>query len=181
MTDAGTPRPNTGPEPTRRVPRWLLVALVVSLALNLVIVGSVAGAVWRFRAPPPWASAVTPNLLGYASTLPAQRRTQLWDQTAAERRHIRPFRREVRAAREETIKALIAEPFDGQRFLAAQSRQAEAENRARQAVQDLYVRIADGLTPEERRAFPRWREHRRHPSHNLLDEPDLQAGEPQKR
>jgi uncharacterized membrane protein len=175
MTDAGTPRP------VRRAPRWLLVALVVSLALNLVIVGSVAGAMWRFRKPPQWASAVTPNLLGYASTLPAQRRKQLWDTTLEERRHIRPFRREARTAREETIKALIAEPFEKQRFLAAQARQAEAENRARQAVQDLYVKIADGLTPEERRAFPRWREDRRHPGHNLLDEPDQQAGEPQKR
>ena len=98
----------------RRVPRWLLVALLASLALNLVIVGSVAGAMWRFRKPPPWASAVTPNLLGYASTLPAPRRKQLWDTTAEERRHIRPFRREVRTAREETVKALIAEPFDKQ-------------------------------------------------------------------
>ena len=174
MTDAGAPRT----EPVRRTPRWLLVALIASLALNLIIVGSVAGAMWRFRKPPPWASAVTPNLLGYASTLPAQRRKQLWDTTGEERRHIRPFRREVRAAREETIKALIAEPFEKQRFIAAQARQAEAENRARQAVQDLYVKIADSLTPEERHAFPSWRERRRHPGHNLLDEPDQQANEP---
>src|SRR6185503_12488215 len=156
MTDAGTPRP----ESIRRVPRWLLAALLVSLALNLLIVGSVAGAMWRFRKPPPWASAVTPNLLGYASTLPAPRRKQLWDTTAEERQHIRPFRREVRTAREETVKALIAEPFEKQRFLAAQARQSDAESRARQAVQDLYVKIAEGLTPDERRAFPGWREHR---------------------
>jgi uncharacterized membrane protein len=172
MTDPGTL------EPKRRAPRWMLAALLVSLALNLIIVGSVAGAVWRFRTPPTWASAVTPNLLGYASTLPNERRKQLWDQTAEERGHIRPFRREVRAARGETIKALIAEPFDKQHFITAQARQAEAENRARQAVQDLYIKIADSLTPEERRAFPRWREHRRHPTHNLLDEPDQQAREP---
>ena len=68
MTEAGTPRT----ERVRRTPRWLLVALLASLALNLIIVGSVAGAMWRFRKPPPWASAVTPNLLGYASTLPAR-------------------------------------------------------------------------------------------------------------
>ena len=98
--------------------------------------------------------------------------------TAEERSHIRPFRREVRAAREETIKALVAEPFDRAKFVAAQARQAEAENRARAAVQELYVKIADSLTPEERHAFPRWREHRRPPGHNLLDEPDQQAGEP---
>jgi uncharacterized membrane protein len=176
MTEAG----NANAGAKRRTPRWVLVALFASLALNLIIVGLVAGAVWRFRTPPPWASAVTPNLLGYASTLPAERRKQLWDGTREERGHIRPFRREVRAAREETVKALIAEPFEREQFLAAQARQAEAENRARTAVQDLYVKIADGLTPEERHAFPRWREHRRPPGHNLLDEADQSAGEPKR-
>lgn len=176
MTDAGTPRSL----PAGRVPRWLLIGLFASLALNLVIVGSVAGAVWRFRPHPHTiGSAVVPNLLGYASALPAARRKAVWDATTEERNHIRPFRREVRAAREETVKALIVEPFDKQQFLAAQARQAASESRARQAVQDLYVKIAESLTPEERHAFLRWREHRRPPWRNPLDEPDQQAGEPQ--
>jgi hypothetical protein len=42
-------------------------------------------------------------------------------------------------------------------------------------VRDLYAKIATGLTPEERRAFPRWREHRRPAGQNLLDEPDHPA------
>jgi uncharacterized membrane protein len=174
MTDAA----NANAVAMRRTPRWMLVGLLVSLALNLIVVGSVAGAVWRLRTPPPWASAVIPNLLGYASTLPAERRKHVWDQTVEERGHIRPFRREVRAAREETIKALVTEPFDRDRFLAAQARQAEAENRARAAVHDLFVKIADSLTREERHTFPLWREQRRPPARNLLDEPDHQAGEP---
>ena len=49
MTDAG----NANAGAVRRTPRWMLVALFVSLALNLIVVGSVAGAVWRFRTPPP--------------------------------------------------------------------------------------------------------------------------------
>ncbi len=175
MSEAGAPMARS----VRTAPRWMQVALVLSLALNLVIIGLVAGAVWRFRPPPHLVgSVVIPNLLGYASTLPAARRKELWNATAEERNHVRPFRREVRAAREETIKALIAEPFDLQKFKAAQARQAETENRARQAVQDLYIKIADSLTPEERHAFPRWREHRRPHGRNPLDEPDLQAGEP---
>lgn len=174
MTDASP----AASVPRRRVPRWLLVALFVSLALNLIIVGSVAGAVWRFRAPPPWASAITPNLMGYASTLAPQRRKELWDATSEERLGIRPFRREVRAAREHTLQALVAEPFDKERFQAAQVRQQQAEMRAREAVQTLYLRIAERLTAEERRQFPRWRDHHRPPGHNLLDEPDNQAGDP---
>ena len=152
----------------------MLLLLIASLAVNFLVFGLAAGAMWKFRGPPPLAG-VTPNLLGYASTLPSDRRKALWDETEAERQHLRPFRREVRAAREETIKALVAEPFDREKFVAAQEQQSEAEQRARQAVQDLFAKIAAGLTPEERRAFPRWREHRRPPGQNLLDEPDRPA------
>ncbi len=175
MSEAGTP------QPARPNSRWLVVALLTSLALNLLIVGWVAGAIWRFHRPPAWTRVITPNLLGYASTLPRERRKQLWDATAEERRHLRPLRREVRAAREATIKILSVEPFDREHFLAAQTRQAAAEDRAHEAVRSLYAKLADVLTPEERRAFPGWRAHRRHPSQNLLDEPDQQAGEPVKR
>lgn len=174
MTEAG----NATTGFLRGMPRWMLVVLFGSLALNLLVVGSLAGAVWRHRAPPPMPGVVIPNLVGYAGALPAERKKQLEQLTRDERNHVRPFRREVRAAREETIKALVAQPFDRDRFVAAQARQAEVENRARTAVQDLYVKIADSLTPEERGAFPHWRDHRRAPVRNLLDEPDQSAGEP---
>jgi uncharacterized membrane protein len=172
MTDTGAAH-----QPLRRAPRWLLVVLFASLALNLVIVGLLAGAIWRFSMGPAWAGAVAPNLVGFASTLPPERRKMIWEQTIEERRQLRPFRREVRAAREETVKALLAEPYDRQQFLAAELHKAEAERRASQAVQDLFVKIADALTPEERRAFSSWRAHRRG-HHTLLDEPDYQAAEP---
>lgn len=174
MTEAGTGTPGA----MRRTPRWLLALLFVSLAVNLLIIGSVAGAMWRFRGPPPWASIVIPNLIGYASTLPLERRKQLWALTADERSHVRPFRRQVRAARAETTKALGAQPFDRQRFIEAQTRQSEIENHARAAVLPLYAKIAEILTPEERQAFSHWREKRRGPVRNLLDEPDHQASEP---
>src|SRR5262249_11530734 len=149
MTEAGS---SVAPV-VRRAPRWLLAVLFASLAVNLVIVGSLAGAGLGPPGPPGGARGVIPQLLGYASPLPAERRQPFWELTRDERGRIRPSRREVRAAREETIKALAAEPYDRQQFLAAQTKQAEAENRARAAVQDLYVKIADSLTVEERRAF----------------------------
>ncbi len=164
-----------------RAPRWMLVLLVSSLALNLLVLGLVGSLIWRMRVPPPWAHAVAPNLLGYASTLPADRRKELWERSDKELRHIRPFRRDVRNARQETVKALAAEPFDRQQFVAAQGRQMEAENRAREAVQSLYVTIAESLTAEERRGFQRWREHRRPAVYNLLDEPDKKPEEQSKR
>jgi uncharacterized membrane protein len=163
-----------------RAPRWMVVLLVSSLALNLLVLGLVGTLMWRVRVPPPWEHVVARNLLGYASTLPAERRKELWDLSAKERQHVRPFRREVRAARDETAKALSAEPFDRQQFLAAQARQADAEQRAREAVRSLYVTIAEAMTAEERRGFQHWRANRRPAVHNVLDE-EQKPGEESKR
>ena len=176
MTDAGTPVRGRA----RGAPRWMLVALL-----------ALAGAQPRHRrlggrrgvALPSrrriWAGASSrPTCSATPARFPPSAAKRCGTPTAEERSHIRPFRREVRAAREETVKALDRRALRRQQFMAAQARQAEAENRARQAVQDLYIKIADGLTPEERHAFPGWREHRRPPGRNLLDEPDQQAGDP---
>jgi uncharacterized membrane protein len=157
-----------------------LGALIASLALNLVIVGAVAAALWR-HPPPPRSVTVIPNLLGFANTLPPDRRKELWDLTADARRELRPFRRDVRLARQQIVEVLVAEPFDKPQFIAAQARLDEAEKRARPAVHNLYLTLATHLKPEERRAYQRWREHLRPPGSNLLDEPDRQANEPGQR
>lgn len=160
-----------------RIPRWSMMLLVASLALNLIIVGLVAGSIWRVRAHQPAMRGVTPNLLGYAASLPQERRDLIWTATAEQRQHIRPYRRDIRAAREEVMHAVAAEPFDGDAFAAAQGRLADAYNRARAAVQALDLKIAVLLTAEERRAFPAWREQRRPSGQNLLDEPDRQVND----
>ena len=170
MSDATMAAARSG----RQAPRWMLVVLIASLGVNFLVIGLTVGAVWRFRGPPPLAG-ITPNLLGYASSLPGERRKMLWHETETERLHLRPFRREVRAAREDTLKALVEEPFDQEKFLSAQKRQGDAEERARAAVRALYAKIASGLTAQERRAFPRWRDQLRPPGSNLLDEPDQPA------
>jgi uncharacterized membrane protein len=157
--------------------RWLAAALVLSLAVNMVLIGTAGGLLLRYSgdlagsgAPP-----LIPNLLGYASTLPEERRKELWMRTESERTGVRPLRRALREAREEYFKALVAEPFDPQRFAAAQDRLLEADRKARQKVHRLYAEIAASLTPAERRAFLPWREKQRLRK-NLLDEPEQQAG-----
>jgi uncharacterized membrane protein len=154
-------------EPLRRAPRWLLGALIASLAVNLVVVGLVAGALWRFHAPV-W-TGPAPSLLGYANALGPDRHKQLWQETASERRELRPLRHELRAARETAIKALAAVPYDRQAFITAQDALADAETRMRHAMQGLYLKLADSMTTEERLAFPHWRERHRLPLHSPLD------------
>jgi uncharacterized membrane protein len=162
--------------PRLSAPRWLVLALVASLAVNLVIVAATATSLWRHRLQlePAGAPHLAPNLLGYASTLPPDRRKQLWALTEEQRAIVRPQRRALRAARDDSLKVLVNEPFDSQSFHAAQERLLVADRAAREAVYKLYLQIAANLTKEERQGFLRWRENRR-PMQNLLDEPDKQA------
>jgi uncharacterized membrane protein len=156
----------------------MVVALLASLAVNLAIIGATATALWRHRQQLQTAGAphLLPNILSYASTLSPERRKELWTRTEEERRLVRPLRRELREAREESLKMLVAEPFDNQRYQEAQARLLTADQKAREAVYKLYGEIAAGLTSDERHGFLRWREKRR-PMQNLLDEPDKQASD----
>ena len=65
-----------------RLPRWGMVLLIASLALNFIILGLVAGSLWRVRAQHLPIRGVTPNLLGYAASLPPARRDLIWNATA---------------------------------------------------------------------------------------------------
>ena len=95
-------------------PRWMVIALFASLALNLVIAGATVGFVWRHSGAVSDAQVahLPPNLLSYASTLPAARQKELSARTEEQRQNVRPLRRQLREAREEAVTALVAEPFD---------------------------------------------------------------------
>jgi uncharacterized membrane protein len=152
--------------------RWLSMALLASLAVNLVLVGATGGFLWRYGqellggAP----AHFVPNLLNYTTTLPETRRKQLWNRTEEARDIMQPLRGDLRAARNETLKILAADTFDRQEYEAAQSRLLAVDRKAREAIYRLYGEIAANLTPEERRGFIAWREKQR-PRRNLLDEP----------
>lgn len=136
--------------------KWLRVALVVSLALNLLVIGAAAGSMYRINQQPATLSSVSTNLLAFTSTLPEPRRKELWTATRDEHRRLRPLRDDVRAARLEWRQALAAEPFDRARFDTAQKRVLDAENKARSEAQRLFAGLATHLTAAERAAFLDW-------------------------
>lgn len=154
MSDAVGPSP---PVVRTRTPRWVLVILVLSLLLNGIVAGAIFRGRWAFQAASPWlGSSVNAHLVGFAVTLPADRRREVWRATEGDREAMRPLRQAIRAAREEARAALLAEPFDIERFKAAQSRLLASEHAARQSAQRLIHEIAARLTPDERAAFARW-------------------------
>jgi len=161
------------PPPRPRAPRWMLWLLTASLALNLLIIGLFAGSAWRFRHGGPghhgWAP---PNLIGYAMSLDRGRSKAVREATSPIRHALKPLRREIHAARADVTAAISADPFDQARFDAAQARLVDLENKARQQTLALYAEIAKTLTPEERRAYRGWREHRRPSAPGFFDDPD---------
>ena len=164
-----------------RPARWTMPVLVGSLALNLIVIGAIASLLWRGHADStatPLGRRVVPNIVGYAVTLPPERVSELERLTKDEWQQVRPLRRALLEARAETTKALTAEPFDKQRFLAAQARLVAVDQASREAAFKLHTAISVNLTPDERRGFPRWREWHRLPQ-NPLDGPDKAIGERQ--
>ena len=146
----------SAPVPTgARTSRWMRVALVASLALNVGVAGAFASAYWRFRREAPFAAG-TGNLLGYTAMLPPDRRQIIMRQTGEQRRSLRPLRAEVQAARLASRAAFLAEPFDRDAFAKAQSQVLDAEFRARKEAHALFLTIAGTLSAEERQSFARW-------------------------
>jgi Spy/CpxP family protein refolding chaperone len=165
-----------------RAPRWMVAALIASVALNLAVIGATVSSLWRHGWEPrgaPVGAFVPRHELGYAASLPADRVKEIERLTEQERREVGPLRRALLEARAESVKALTAEPFDKQRYLEAHARLAAADRKSREAALKLHRAIGMVLTAEERREFLPWRERQR-PFQNPLDAPAKQDSEPQR-
>ena len=148
--------------PALPLPRGVKVALLTSLALNALFIGGLASAFVRHNPP-----AVVPNNIGaYVQTLPGDRRRTIWSRTGDARKQMQPLRLEVRQARREVLNALVAEPYDKSRFVAAENKLIEAEQKHRLRQRDLLADIAETLTADERRGYIRWRPALRGPGGN---------------
>lgn len=165
-----------------RAPRWVVVAFVGSLALNLAVIGAIVSSLWRERVEPtdaPATGRVSRTVVGYASTLPAERGKQLKRLAEEQWREAELVRRALQKARAEAVKALTAAPFDKQRYLEAQSLLLAADLKYREATTKLNNAIGLNFTPDERRGFLRWREQQK-PPQNPLDVPEKQGSEPRR-
>ena len=148
---------DTGPSdaPPRRWPRWKGVVLIVSLALNLLVLGIVATAGLRYGFGPPHLAGQA-TVVNFARTLPPERKRLIWDATRAERSALRPHWAELRKSRTSVRAALTAEPFDAGRYKAAHDRLLQAELNVRREAHRLVEMVAMRLTPDERRKFADW-------------------------
>jgi uncharacterized membrane protein len=151
--------------PVRR--KWSPL-LMASLALNLLIVGTIAGAVFAHRGGmgggggPPELNigrmvAGEQGLRGFVRTLPKERRAIFRASGEQARQALKPLRLTVRKARDDATLALKSEPFDAARYEKAMGDLIAAEGSARRAGVAILASAIGQMTPAEREQFQSWR------------------------
>jgi len=100
------------PPQAKGTPRWIKIALIVSVAVNLGIAGVIGGA--ALRAPENQRNNLEApeGIAMLARAMPAAHQRELREQLRARRGDLRPDQEELRHLRDRFILALRAEPFD---------------------------------------------------------------------
>ena len=156
MSDAS--RPETAPPPGGS--RRLKYALIASLALNLLVIGAVAGTMIGFgkhhgpRGGHPRGEDF--GLMGLTRTLPEERRKEIRKQLREERGKLRPLFEEIRTARREAAEKLAAEPFDRAALESALAGVGDRERTLRQEAIAIFLGHVERLTADERRTLADW-------------------------
>lgn len=130
--------------------RWLLVA---SLALNLLIIGGLAG-LWMKGPPhgrPHWGASPTAfGLMRFTRDLPPERREAVRGHLKDARTSLRALRSELRDARRNAVEALRTPDYSTDKLAAAMAAVADVDNRMRAAGTEALMKGIAELTPEER-------------------------------
>ena len=140
--------------------RSLLIVLFVSLAVNLFLVGALAGGLvigQRLRGDrtPPMQRGMAQPLWRAGDALPPERAQAYRQALSGAGPELRQAMRDARAERNEAWKSLGAEPFDaaGVKRRLAEVRGHEAEARGR--IEERIVDYAAGLPAADRAALAR--------------------------
>lgn len=130
--------------------------LFVSLAVNLLVIGAVAGAYGAgVRLQRQNAEAVVERMPGpraFLAALPPETRAKLRPHLVESWTQTRDARATALQARRDAFAAAAAEPYDAPRVRAAFARLREADQAAIGVFQDNVVEAFATLTPEERAA-----------------------------
>jgi uncharacterized membrane protein len=145
--------------------RRLRVALIISLALNALIIGAVGGALLLARHGHGWGwqGHKSFGLYGFARTLPQDRRDVIRAAIKDGRVKLKPLRKEVWSARTAARKMLIEQPFEETKLNEALDAVIAADAEYQRAKMAIFAGTAAKLTDEERQELYKWLEsHRKH-------------------
>lgn len=131
---------------------WVKGLLFVSLALNLVIVGIVAGAFFRFG-PPPHDRTQRDSAFPYTRALTENDQRALRGKMRDVMRSERRDRATRDASYQQALTLLRADPFDPSAFSAHLEAQFSASAKARDAGRIVLVEHIAGMSTDDRQAY----------------------------
>jgi len=139
--------------------RRLKLALIASLAVNLLVVGAVVSAM-VFGPHGPRHRGGSPGdeygLMGFTRVLSSDRRGPIRKAIKEQREAFKPLREAVDEARREAADVLVAEPFSKDKLNAAFDKINNADLKLKSAGQAMVLSTAESLTPAERSALKDW-------------------------
>lgn len=147
-------------ESPRRPRPWLLI---VSLMINLLVLGAVAGALLsphHGRHGSHYGERKGP-LTRFVETLSAPRSEELGKVLDPHRAALETARRDVREARRAVMEAAVRDPFDRPALDAALAGYGDASAKARDGRMRKFAETISAMTAGERKAFGDWTSRKR--------------------
>ncbi|WP_299776875.1 periplasmic heavy metal sensor [uncultured Roseobacter sp.] len=139
-----------------RISRRIKVILGLSLALNLAVVGLIAGTALRHgdeKRGGPRSAGFGAYGLPYMIALPREERRSVIQAVRAGKKGDLPDRTARRALYLETLATLRASPFDAQALSDVVTRQAQTAIRVQQVAQDAWLEVVANMSDAERAAY----------------------------
>ena len=134
--------------------RW---ALGVSLAVNLLFIGAIGGAIYRNAGGPGMDRLGGPELRSYGSAyvraLPRKDRRHLRDRLRNDNGAVQPSRAERRAHSQDMLAALRADPFDEGAVREILTAQGEAAQRVQTAAHTAWLGRISAMSASERQSY----------------------------
>jgi uncharacterized membrane protein len=138
-----------------RTNKWLIGGLVVSLIVNLLLAGFVAGRLSGFGPPPGFGPDPTTGFFRLLGFLPDDRRSAITPELRKQMSTLMPVLRKMRGDQHDVFETLTAEPFDPAALEAALADLRTNLTAAQIASHHSFVEMAKSLTPEERKSLAR--------------------------
>ncbi len=132
---------------------WLVLGLLVSIGLNLLVVGMFAG---RAMSGGPGMAPMPLNLGWVIRDLDEETRESLRPRLIDHARQARPLRRDVHEAQREFDRLLVKEDLNEAELKDALSNLRASTDRYEQTMHVMMAEIIAGLAPDQRRKIARF-------------------------
>jgi uncharacterized membrane protein len=134
-----------------RTNRWLIGGLVVSLVVNLLLIGFVVGRMSGLGPPPGFGPDPTTGFFRVLGFLSDERRATITPDLRKQMGQMIPMLRKIHGDQKDVFAALTAEPFDAATLDAALADLRANLTATQVASHRAFVEMAKSLTNEERK------------------------------